>query len=104
MPCSRAEGKSQQIPTGWNLSNQTGHLWDVLTWLRHISWCFSEVNCRVLIVFRPAEAGVGACVSIGVCVCVHACMHVCVCVCVPCLVASQAHQCTCVEDVRVASL
>ena len=50
MPCSRAEGKSQQIPTGWNLSNQTGHLCDVLAWLlSKTGGCFTEVHCQVLI-------------------------------------------------------
>ena len=121
MPCSRAEGKSQQILTGWNLSNQTGHLWDVLAWPLHISWCFTEVNCQALIVYlsqqklvlvhvflySPCQL-VCMCVQVCMyaCVCKCACMHVCmcVCVCVPCLVASQAHQGTCVEDVRVISL
>ena len=64
MPCSRAERKSQQTPTGWNLSNKTSHLWGPWTWLLYVLFC------QVLILFRPAKAGVGVyvCMSFVFCV------------------------------------
>ena len=48
---------------------------------------------------RPTVAGVGVSVSVCVCACVCACVRACIRACVPCLVASQAHTGTCVQDV-----
>ena len=70
MPCSRAERKSQQTPTGWNQSNKTSRLWSPLDLAALDRWLLYVLVCQVLILFRPAKAGVGVyvCMSFVFCV------------------------------------